>query len=79
MNKWQILEHVLSDDQDKVPSKFWEDREFVLQAVHWNGFNFKYASKPAFSSTPRFKPHLIDHEFSILLMYSKYFSNYNGT
>ena len=44
MNKWDILEYVLKDEQDKVPKKFWSDEEFVFHAVHWNGFNFQYAS-----------------------------------
>ena len=44
MNKWDILEYVLKDEHDKVPKKFWSDEEFVFHAVHWNGFNFQYAS-----------------------------------
>lgn len=44
MNKFKILEYVLTNEPEKVPLEYWDDKQFVFYATHWNGFNFKYAS-----------------------------------
>ena len=44
MTKWDVLEHVLVGNPEKVPLEFWADQEFVFHAIHWNGFNFRFAN-----------------------------------
>lgn len=45
MNKWIALDFVLNDEVNSVDTHYWDDKEFVFNAVHWNGYNFKYASE----------------------------------
>ena len=52
MNKWEALENVLNNNHENVPEDFWLDEEFVLNACHWNGFNFRFAN--FFNSTLAF-------------------------
>ena len=42
MNKWYHLESVFSSNFQEVPLDLWSDKEFVLHACHWNGFNFRF-------------------------------------